>query len=51
MVANIKPTSTTTPYLLGYKYNCEMVDHRVKLPMKALTKNESGVQEFTNVDY
>ena len=25
IVANIKPTSTTTPYPLGYEYNCEMI--------------------------
>ena len=40
---NIKPTSTTTPYPLGYKYNFEMVCSRVNLPTKAITKNGSGV--------
>ena len=52
--ANIKPTSTTTPYPLGYKYNCEIIYNRVKLPTKAFTKNGSGIfqiMEFKNVDY
>ena len=31
MVANIEPTSTTTPYPLGYKCNCEMIHGRMKL--------------------
>ena len=54
VIANIKPTSTTTPYPLGYKYNCEIIYNRVKLPIKVFTKNGSGVlqtMEFQNVDY
>ena len=38
MVANIKSISTTILYLLGYKYNCEMIHGRVKLSTKAFTK-------------
>ena len=51
MVTNIKPTSTTMPYLLGYKYNCEMMYGRVKLRTKAFTKNGSGVLHTMDVDY
>ena len=54
MVANIKPISTATSYLLRYEYNCEMIYGRVKLFTKAFTKYGSGVlhrMEFTNVDY
>ena len=54
IVANIKPTSTTTPYPLEYKDNSEIIYNRVKLPTKAFTKNGSRVlqiMEFKNVDY
>ena len=27
---NVKPTTTTTPFLLGYKYNCKIICSRVK---------------------
>ena len=44
----------TTPYLLGCKYNCEIIYSRMKFPTKAFTKNGSGVlqiMEFKNVGY
>ena len=43
MVANIKPTNTTTPYPLGYKYNCKMIYNRVKLPTKALEGTKHAI--------
>ena len=51
---NGKPPSIITPYSLGYKYNCERIYGRVKLPTKTFTKNGSGVlhtMKLTNVDY
>ena len=54
IVANIKPTSITIPYPLGYKYNSEIIYSRVKLHTKSFTKNGSKIlpiMEFKNVDY
>ena len=48
MVANIKHTSTQlhVRYPLGYKYNCEIVCSRVKLPSKAFTKMEVEFSKY-----
>ena len=54
IVANIKPTSRTIVYPLGYKHNCEVIYGRLKLPTKAFTKNGRGVLQTTqgkNLDY
>ena len=48
IVANIKPTITTTPYPLGYKYNCDVIYSRVKLPSKAFTKREAEFSKQWN---
>ena len=51
IVANIKPTRTTTSHPLGYKYNCEIIR---KLPGKAFTKNGNRnlqIMEFKNMNY
>ena len=39
VIANIKPTSTTTLYPLGYKYNWEMMHNGVKLPTECLQRH------------
>ena len=44
--ANFKPTSTTTSYSVGYKYNCEIIHSRVKLPNKAFIENGSRVLQI-----
>ena len=46
IVTKIKHISTTTPYPLGYKYNCEIMYCGVKLPTKAFTKNGSRVLQI-----